>query len=160
GDAAGMLWATSLKLGAARLTAEFVRSDPPTPDEIAAIRARVREQLEPVAASTRRFRPGMLVATSGTLTTLARLAAPKLVNATPNALHQLTVSAADLVRVHEQMQTLPLDKRKAIDGLEARRAEIIVAGSIVLQEAMELFGFDEVTASEWSMREGMILDAI
>lgn len=160
GDAGGMLWATSLKLGAARLIAEFVRSDPPAPAELDAIRRRVRSQLEPIAASTRRYRPGMLVATSGTLTTLARLAAPKLVSSTPNALHQLTVTAAELAPVHEQMQQLPLDKRKAIDGLEARRAEIIPAGSIVLQEAMELFGFAEVTASEWSMREGMVLDAI
>jgi exopolyphosphatase / guanosine-5'-triphosphate,3'-diphosphate pyrophosphatase len=160
GDASGMLWATSLKLGAARLTAEFVASDPPAAEELDRIRARVREQLEPVVASTRRYRPGMLVATSGTLTTLARLAAPKLVGATPNALHQLTVTAAELAPVHEQMQTLSLDRRKAIEGLEARRAEIMPAGSVVLQEAMQLFGFVEVTVSEWSMREGMVLDAI
>ena len=45
-------------------------------------------------------------------------------------------------------------------GLDARRAEIIPAGSVVLQVAMELFGFEELTVSEWSMREGMVLDAI
>ena len=160
GDAGGMLWATSLKLGAARLTAEFMLSDPPHPDDLARIRDRATVLLEPAAAATKRFRPGMLVGTSGTLGSLARLAAPKIAAATPNALHQLTVSAKDLERVHRDMQTMSVAERRAIDGLDARRADIMPAGSVVLQVAMELFGFDEFTVSEWSMREGMVLDAI
>ena len=160
GDASGMLWATSLKLGAARLAAEFVTSDPPDPDDLARMRARATELLAPAAAATQRFRPGMLVGTSGTLTSLARLAAPTIAGATPNALHQLTVSAKDLARVHKDMQTMTVAERRGVDGLDARRADIMPAGSVVLQVAMELFGFDELTVSEWSMREGMILDAI
>ena len=160
GDASGMLWATSLKLGAARLTAEFIASDPPHPDDIARIRDRATLLLEPVARATQRFRPGMLVGTSGTLASLARLAAPSIASVTPNALHQLTVSVKDLERVHKNMQTMSVAERRAIDGLDARRADIMPAGSIVLQVAMELFGFDEFTVSEWSMREGMVLDAI
>ncbi len=160
GDASGMLWATSVKLGAARLTAELVANDPPTPEDIERLRARAESLLGPIAAATKRFRPGMLVGTSGTLTSLARLAAPKVATATPNALHQLTVSAEELAPVHEKMQTMSLEERKGFNGLDARRADIITAGSVVLQVAMELFGFDELTVSEWSMREGMVLDAI
>ncbi|MEY2473549.1 MAG: exopolyphosphatase / guanosine-5-triphosphate,3-diphosphate pyrophosphatase [Actinomycetota bacterium] len=159
GDASGMVWATSLKLGAARLGAEFLRSDPPHPDELARLRARAVELLQPVADATKRFRPGMLVATSGTLVSLARLAAPSARRA-PTSVHQLTVSAADLARVHADMQTMSVAERRAIEGVDARRADIMPAGSVVLQVAMELFGFDELTVSEWSMREGMILDAI
>jgi exopolyphosphatase/guanosine-5'-triphosphate,3'-diphosphate pyrophosphatase len=160
GDASGMLWATSLKLGAARLTAEFIMSDPPHPDDLARMRDRATVLLSPVAAATNRFRPGMLVGTSGTLGSLARLAAPRIAAATPNALHQLTVTAKELERVHHDMQTLSIAERRSIDGLDARRADIMAAGSVVLQVAMELFGFDELTVSEWSMREGMVLDAI
>jgi exopolyphosphatase/guanosine-5'-triphosphate,3'-diphosphate pyrophosphatase len=160
GDASGMVWATSVKLGAARLTAELVQSDPPGADDVARLRARAEFVLGPVATATKRFRPGMLIGTSGTLTSLARLAAPKVAAATPNALHQLTVTAAELAPVHQNMQTMSLEERKAVDGLDARRADIITAGSVVLQVAMELFGFDELTVSEWSMREGMVLDAI
>ncbi|HVV36565.1 MAG TPA: Ppx/GppA phosphatase family protein [Acidimicrobiales bacterium] len=160
GDASGMLWATSLKLGAARLTAEFMTSDPPDPIELTRVRDRARALLGPVAQATKRFRPGMLVGTSGTLTSLARLAAPTIATATPNALHQLTVTAKELERVHKDMQTMTVAERRSIEGLDARRADIMPAGSVVLQVAMELFGFDELTVSEWSMREGMILDAI
>jgi exopolyphosphatase/guanosine-5'-triphosphate,3'-diphosphate pyrophosphatase len=102
----------------------------------------------------------MLVGTSGTLTSLARLAAPTIASATPNGLHQLTVRAEDLARVHHDMQSMSIAERRNIPGLDARRADIMPAGSVVLQVCMELFGFDEFTVSEWSMREGMILDAI
>jgi len=160
GDASGMLWATSVKLGAARLTAEFVTTDPPHPKELARIRDRAVAVLKPVADATKRFRPGMLVGTSGTLTSLARLAAPTIAAATPKTLHQLTVTREELAPVHEKMQTLPVADRRSIEGLDARRADIMPAGSVVLQVCMELFGFEEFTVSEWSMREGMILDAI
>ena len=160
GDASGFVWATSVKLGAARLGAEFIKSDPPQPDELVRIRERATAVLTPIANATKRFRPGMLVGTSGTLTSLARLAAPTIAGATPNALHQLSVTLDELAPVHQKMQTLPLAERRDIDGLDARRADIMPAGSVVLQVAMELFGFDELTVSEWSMREGMILDAI
>ena len=160
GDSAGLVWATSVKLGAARLTAELVTSDPPSAEDIARVRDRATSVLEPIAAATKRFRPGMLVATSGTMTSLARLAAGSIASATPNSMHQLTVTAGELAPVHQNMQTMALAERKNQPGLDARRADIMPAGSVVLQVAMELFGFDELTVSEWSMREGMVLDAI
>ena len=160
GDSSGMLWATSVKLGAARLTAELVQSDPPSETDLKRVRARAEELLAPIATATKRFRPGMLVATSGTMTSLVRLAAGDLASATPNALHQTTVTALDLAPVFEKMQTMTIAQRREVNGLDARRADIMPAGSVVLQVALELFGFDEVTVSEWSMREGMVLDAI
>ncbi len=160
GDNTGMEWATSVKLGAVRLTAELVKSDPPSKGDLQRVRDRAIEVLEPIAKKVRRYRPGMLIATSGTLTSLARAASPKLAAATPNSLHQLTVTADELAPVLEKAQRGSLDERRALPGLDARRAEIIPAGSVVLQVAMEMFGFDELTVSEWSMREGMVLDAI
>lgn len=160
GDNTGLEWATSVKLGAVRLTAELVESDPPSQADLQRVRDRAVEVLEPVARQVRRYRPGMLVATSGTLTSLARLASPKLAAVTPNSLHQLSVTRDELAPVHHEVQTRSLEERRALPGLDARRAEIIPAGSVVLQVAMELFGFDELTVSEWSMREGMVLDAI
>lgn len=45
-------------------------------------------------------------------------------------------------------------------GLEDKRAELIVAGSTFLAVAMEVFDFDQITISEWALREGIILDAV
>ena len=51
-------------------------------------------------------------------------------------------------------------ERRKLEGLEARRVDLIVAGSMFLATAMELFEFDELTVSEWALREGILLDAI
>jgi len=160
GDSSGLMWATSVKLGAARLTAELVESDPPSDQDLMRVRERATAVLSPIAAATKGFRPGMLVATSGTMTALARLAASPTANAGPNAMHQMTVSAEELAPVHTNMQTMTVAQRRELPGLDARRADIMPAGSVVLQVAMDLFGFNELTVSEWSMREGMVLDAI
>ena len=45
-------------------------------------------------------------------------------------------------------------------GLESRRAELIPAGVTVALTALDLFGFDALTVSEWALREGMVLEAI
>ena len=47
-----------------------------------------------------------------------------------------------------------------MEGLEARRVDLIAAGSLFLEVAMDVFDFDELTVSEWALREGIVLDAI
>ncbi len=47
-----------------------------------------------------------------------------------------------------------------MEGLEARRVDLIVAGSMFLATAIELFDISELTVSEWALREGIVLDAI
>jgi exopolyphosphatase/guanosine-5'-triphosphate,3'-diphosphate pyrophosphatase len=50
--------------------------------------------------------------------------------------------------------------RLRLDGLDARRVDLIVAGSMVLATAMDAFGFDQLTISEWALREGIVLDTV
>jgi exopolyphosphatase/guanosine-5'-triphosphate,3'-diphosphate pyrophosphatase len=45
-------------------------------------------------------------------------------------------------------------------GLDGKRVGLIVAGVEVLATVMDLFEVDELTISEWALREGMVLDAI
>src|SRR5262249_57476313 len=45
-------------------------------------------------------------------------------------------------------------------GPEPRRGDLIVAGALFLATAREVCEFDEMTVSEWSLREGILLDAI
>jgi exopolyphosphatase/guanosine-5'-triphosphate,3'-diphosphate pyrophosphatase len=74
--------------------------------------------------------------------------------------NQLAVSCSDLEAVHADIVGRPLAARRRLAGLDARRADLIVAGSMTLLTAMELFGFDALTVSDWALREGIILDLI
>ena len=159
GDAGGMLWSASVKLGVARLTADLVASDPPSNSDQRRLRRRVHDVLAPLADEAADLRPRMLIGTSGTLCDLARMAAAR-VGTVPASVNHLTVARAELEAVHRDVMSRPVSARRRMEGLEAERADLIPAGSAVLMGAMDLFGLDELTVSDWALREGIILDAI
>ena len=51
----------------------------------------------------------------------------------------------------------PADARPALPGITADRTFQIVAGGIVLGEAMSAFKAEELEVSPWALREGIIL---
>ncbi len=160
GDRAALRYATSLHLGVGRLTAELVRRDPPSDKDVERIRKRVREELTDLGAEIRRHHPQMLVGTSGTLCTLARMAAAERDGIVPESVNQLTVSAGDLAVVRKKVLSLPAEERSRLPGLDARRVELVPAGALVLESLMEASGLDELTVSEWGLREGIVISAI
>jgi exopolyphosphatase/guanosine-5'-triphosphate,3'-diphosphate pyrophosphatase len=160
GDRAGLLWSTSVKLGVARLTAELVQHDPPTDEDRRRLRQRLTTVLAPVADQVADLEPRMVVGTSGTLCDLALMVCARVTGATPATVNQLSFRRDDFLPLHEELLGMPSDARRRVPGLEPRRADLIPAGTMFLATAMELFGFDEMTVSDWALREGMILDAI
>lgn len=164
GDRQGLRWSTSVKLGVARLTTELVRDDPPSAGDIRRLRDRVSSQLAPLAAEVADLHPRMVVGTSGTLCTLARMVAARRASGTkgsvPVSVNQLTFDRDELTAIHDQIVGLKAADRARLPGLDAGRADIIAAGSTLLLNAMELFGFERMTVSEWALREGILLDRI
>jgi exopolyphosphatase/guanosine-5'-triphosphate,3'-diphosphate pyrophosphatase len=160
GDASGLLWSTSLKLGVARLTAELVSDDPPSADDQRRLRARLSTALAPVADQVAAFEPHLAVGTSGTLCDLAAMAEGLRTGVVPASVNQLRVGRADLLAVQERIFSLPAQERQGMGGLEPRRVDLVPAGSMLLTTAMDLFGFEELVVGEWALREGIVLDAI
>jgi exopolyphosphatase/guanosine-5'-triphosphate,3'-diphosphate pyrophosphatase len=160
GDRRGLRWSSSLKLGVARLTAEMVRHDPPSEGDVRRLRKAFTAGLAPLANDVAPHDPALVVGTSGTLCTLARMVAARRAGAVPASVNQLRFSRNELIPIHKELLAQPAATRARIPGLDAGRADIIVAGSLFLLTAMELFGFEEMTVSEWALREGIVLDAI
>jgi len=160
GDAGGLRWATSENLGVGRLTAEYVTTDPIAKDDRRRLRAHIVDVLAPVADQVAAFEPKLFVGSSGTLEDIAHMVAARRKADVPVSLNQLTFDRDEFLPLHKQILTMPADERLRLDGLEARRVDLIAAGAIFLETSMELFGFDELTVSEWALREGIVLDVI
>ena len=160
GDGAGLLWSTSVKLGVGRLSAEQVRNDPPTKGDRRRLRDHISEVLAPAVEAVSDFEPVLAVGSSGTFCDLARMIAAGRGGAAPLSVNQFSVTRKELEDVQQQVFSLDSDGRKRLPGLESRRAELIPAGVCLAVTALELFGFDEMTVSEWALREGMVLEAI
>jgi exopolyphosphatase/guanosine-5'-triphosphate,3'-diphosphate pyrophosphatase len=88
------------------------------------------------------------------------MVAARRTGSVPRAINQFSFTRDELLPLHEQFLARSSSERASIPGLEAKRADIIPTGSIVLLTAMELFGFDRMTVSEWALREGIVLDVI
>ena len=160
GDTAALAWATSVKLGVARLTTELVRDDPPTEADLRRLSGRIHDVLGPVAAEVARFAPQMLVGTSGTFCDLARVVAVRRSGSAPVSINQFAMTLTELEVLADEALPLPAGKRRRIPGLDAKRADQLPAGLTVAIESMRLLGFDTMTVGEWALREGIVLDAI
>lgn len=160
GDIGGLTWAASERLGVARLTAEFVRSDPIDPADRRRLRKHIVGVLGPRAVEVADYEAKMAVGSSGTIEDLGHMIAARRDVKMPRTLHHLSFSRDELDALRDELVESTNAQRKKLEGLDAKRVDLIVAGAELMSTAMELFDVHELTVSEWALREGMVLDAI
>jgi exopolyphosphatase / guanosine-5'-triphosphate,3'-diphosphate pyrophosphatase len=149
---------TSVKAGAVRLTEELVKSDPISTRDFANLRNQVRCLLEPAIEQLRLSGSfEQLIGTSGTITTLAEIDA-RSTGISPTSLQGYELSLTSVQRILQQLRGMSLEERRRLPGISERRADIIVAGATILQEAMILLGVQSLTVCEAALREGLIVD--
>jgi exopolyphosphatase/guanosine-5'-triphosphate,3'-diphosphate pyrophosphatase len=148
--------ATSLPLGAARLTRDFFTADPPPERELSALRKAVRAEIARACGPMLRFGPPDLgVATSKTFKQLARMA-----GAAPSAeglYARRTLARADVVYWMNEMASMTTEERAQLPGVSAGRAGQLLAGAVVADAAMDLFSVESLVICPWALREGLIL---
>jgi len=153
---------TSTKIGAVRLTAELITSDPINDMEFHRLQVYVRGMLErSVAEIQSNLLVGDLpkfVGTSGTIETLAIIHAQAKLGFIPSTLNGYQFSLVDLREWIERLRRMTEIERATIPGIPEKRAEVILAGAIILLEAMTLLNVGTVTVCERSLREGVIVD--
>jgi len=160
GDRKSLQLSASVPLGVARLTAELVTGDPFTSDDVRRLEKRATSVLAPLADDVAQLVPAMALGSSGTFCDLARMVAARRTGTVPRSINQFSFTRDELLPLHEELLGMRSSERAGVPGLETKRADIIPTGSMVLLTAMELFGFDKMTVSEWAMREGIVLDVI
>ncbi len=152
GAPAVVAWAKSLDVGSVRLTERCVRTDPPLADELAAVRATVRAALVDVPTGSAET----LVGVAGTVTTLAALDRG-LETYDANLVHGCTLSRERVRALTERLAGLPLGERALLPGLEPKRADVIVCGSLVVEEVMNHRGANEILVSDRGVRWGLAM---
>ncbi|MFD4422696.1 Ppx/GppA phosphatase family protein [Agromyces sp. NPDC058484] len=148
--------ARSLPLGAGRSTIEFLPDDPPSPAQVDRLRAHARAVIADAIAPFRALpSPDHVVGSSKTIRSLARLAGT--VEEGVGSSDRSVLSRRGLDDWTPRLAKIPADARPALPGITADRTFQIVAGAVVLSEAMRAFDVDELEVSPWALREGLIL---
>ncbi|MFE0643677.1 exopolyphosphatase [Streptomyces sp. NPDC058877] len=148
--------ARSVDIGCVRLTERHVRHDPPTAEEVAAIRADVRAALDLAAETVPIDTARILVGLAGSVTTVAAIALG-LQEYDSEKIHHARISAAQVAEVTERLLASTHEERAAIPVIHPGRVDVIIAGALVLREVVERVGAAEVVVSEHDILDGIAL---
>jgi exopolyphosphatase / guanosine-5'-triphosphate,3'-diphosphate pyrophosphatase len=150
----------SEKLGVLRMTERFVHSDPLGAKDEARLVAHVEEALGATLKELRAAGFDRVVGTSGTILAVAALALQERGERVPETLHHVSVRADDIHVVRKRLVESTFRERVRMAGMDERRADIVVAGAVVLDEIVRRLSVSELTLSDWSLREGILLNYI
>lgn len=150
----------SFKLGVIRLTERFVTTDPLSErDERRMVRF-IENELKAYLKPIREAGFARVVGTSGSILSIGTIAAADLDGDVPAGLRNRRIPAKAVRRVRKALCSMNLQKRLLVPGLEPRRADIAVAGSVLIDVILRKLGAQELTLCDMSLREGIVLDYI
>ncbi len=147
---------TSLQAGVVRHSERHISSDPPTASELEALATDVRGLIEGAVGGGLTAAAGIAVA--GTPTSLAAVEMA-LEPYDPARVHGHVLELPSIQRMLSQLASVPLSERVEIAGLHPERAPTIVAGVVILVEAMRAFGLESIEVSEHDILYGNAISA-
>jgi exopolyphosphatase/guanosine-5'-triphosphate,3'-diphosphate pyrophosphatase len=154
----GRAQAFSLPLGAAIYTHRFIRSDPPAAREIESLEKEISAVLQ-AFHGTRLVEGNPLVGAGGTVTTLASLIHKISIDEiSPERMNGLTLAMTDLEGLLTKMKKMARQERVDLLGLDPERADVILAGFLMVMMIMRCFQSSELKVSLSDLLEGTLID--
>ena len=152
--------ARSFKIGAIRLTERLVRSDPLSDRDERRMVKHVVGEIDRYCDQIVTAGFDRVIGTSGTILSIGAVAATAARGAPPSELRNLHILAKQIRRLRKTVVELDLEQRLAMPGLDPRRADLIVAGTVLLDTILRRLGAEELTLCDLALREGLVLDYI
>lgn len=151
--------AESVPLGAGRMTIGFLPNDPPGMDAVERLAEHARTVLAPIGQAVRALdRPDHVVGSSKAIRSLAKLAGFPASGWSGS--ERMVLPRESLESWIPRLAKLPASARQELPGITPDRTFQIVAGAVVLNEAMRACGVTELEVSPWALREGVLLRTI
>ena len=146
----------SLDVGSVRFTERYLKSNPVTDEEFWAC----QEAIDDLIATAKPWRAQyardlQLIAVAGTATTLAawHLDLPKF---DAEKINQAILTRGDVHRMVEELKWRTVEERKRLTGIDEGRADVLLAGGLILWRAMELLDFQVCRISTRGLRYGVL----
>ena len=149
----------STQAGVVRHTERHLTTDPPTPAELEALAADVRSTFAQAVPPSAREAARAAIAVAGTATSLGAIDLD-LEYYSATAVHGHVVPLASCEAILQRLAALPEPQRRAVRGLHPDRAPTIVAGVVMVIEALRLFGLDSTAVSDHDILRGAALEAV
>lgn len=148
----------SLNLGAIVMTDRFLQNDPVDGNSLRKLRRHIRESLKRTFTG-KRISFDSMVGSGGTLTAIGSMAM-QMRKDSYVSVHGYEVLRSEVVHLLAMLIRKDLKGRRTIPGLNQDRADIIVAGVVVIDELMRFFDANRIMVNERGIREGLLIRAM
>jgi len=148
----------SFKLGASRLSQQFVHSDPIDKKDRDKLESHLRKTLKHTIEKIKELRPQRVIGTSGTMENLVSMAVSQ--HGSEIVRHRLLTQMRrdDFVEVYKRLSRMTLSERKHFPGLDPGRADQITAGAMLVEHLFDKLDIPHIDVCDRAVREGMIID--
>ena len=153
-------FARSFKIGVIRLTERFVDSDPISSRDERKMAKFIGEHVDRYIEHIVEKGYDRVIGTSGTILSLGIVATAIDRGTVPQEVRNLRVPAKSLRRLRKDTVEMDLEERMHLPGLDPRRADLMVAGAVLLDTLLRRLEADEITLCDLALREGLLLDYI
>jgi exopolyphosphatase / guanosine-5'-triphosphate,3'-diphosphate pyrophosphatase len=150
-------FSVSTQAGSVRQTERHLKEDPPSDEDLLALRVAVRSIIEEAIPEQIRATVKGGIAVAGTATSLAAID-QQLDPYDPEKVEGYRLLVEAVERMLGELAALPLAERRQVTGLHPDRAPTIVAGAAILLESMRVFGLASLEVSEADILHGAALD--
>lgn len=152
----GMLWRTSLEIGAQRLLEKFHHHDPILPEEIEQLNVYLDRELQPVMTALQQFRPEILAGSSGTFDTLSDIYCLKENIRIPDDAAETPLTLKAFEEIYCELIGKNRIERLAIPGMIEMRVDMIVVACCLIKFLISRFTFSSIRVSRYAMKEGIL----
>jgi exopolyphosphatase / guanosine-5'-triphosphate,3'-diphosphate pyrophosphatase len=156
GTSAGVRGIRSLPLGAVAMTERFLAHDPPLASEVAALQTALTHRLKPVLARIA-GRPLRVAGVGGTITSLAAIE-QHLSHYDPQRIHRFRLTRRAVDALTGRLLAMTVAERRGIRGLQPERADVILAGALVLRYLLSALRCRQISVSEADLLWGLLLE--
>lgn len=161
GQKGNVLFAESLKLGAIRFTQKYFTNEKLDMSSVYECRESVKGTIVPIIRNLDKKNIDHFIGTSGTISNIASIIKGIDRFDSVQTLNNFTFTKKELTEVIDMILSHKTNlERSKITGLDPVRADIIVAGAIILEQIFSELKIKEMTYSDYSLREGVVLDTI
>jgi exopolyphosphatase/guanosine-5'-triphosphate,3'-diphosphate pyrophosphatase len=150
------LWMHSVKLGAARMSEQFLTDDPPTSAQRRRLEKHFEEEIGDLMRAARKAKVVSAIGTSGTINTLVAMARTQR-GEELGRLHGASASAAEVARLARDLCEANTAMRIDLAGIDAKRSDLMPAAAMLADFVLRKSGAAELTACTWALREGVLL---
>jgi exopolyphosphatase / guanosine-5'-triphosphate,3'-diphosphate pyrophosphatase len=152
----------SVKLGAVRLTEKFITTDPPSQQEREMLITSIRADLTHAVSEIRQIGFDFIIGTSGTIWNMtdAILQSEAAENGDESDFEAFspTITLQQIKRLNHKLAEMDVYERRVVPGLEEKRADIVIAGGLLLETILSELDARDITQCDWSLREGVVIN--